>query len=153
MQASSSSISPLSVKPESPGLLLGNSFPMSLIRRSVLIVPRERTALLSALQDHILFSFWGHDNTLLAASRYLGCDLTPPQRRPVICLDSSGLPCFAGRSFHECWLLSPNYVANFRPASGQEVPESAIMSWQVLHLSWQTPPPVLGGTACAVDPN
>lgn len=120
---------------------------MSLIRRSVLIVPRERTALLSALQDHILFSFWGHDNTLLAASRYLGCDLTPPQRRPVICLDSSGLPCFAGRSFHECWLLSPNYVANFRPEPGQEVPENAIMSWQVLHMSWQTPACSLRGAS------
>lgn len=139
MQASSSSISPLPVKHESLGLLLGNSFPMSLIRRPVYIVPRERSALLSALQNRTLFSFWGHDNTLLAASRYLGCDLTPPQRRPVISLDASALPCFWGRSFHECWLLSPNYVANFRPAPGQEVPESAIASWQVLHLSWQTP--------------
>ena len=112
---------------------------MSLIRRPVLIVPRERAALLSALQNCVLFSFWGHDNTLLAASRYLGCDLTPPQRRPVISLDASARPCFMGWTFDECWLLSPNYVANFRPAPGQEVPESAIVSWQVLHLSWQTP--------------
>lgn len=118
------------------GLLLGNSFPLSLIRRAVSIQPRPLVDLLAAMQGRAVFSFWGHANTLSAVCRLLGRDVAPLCVRPVLTLDRHDLPCLAGRSFAECWVLSPEYAETFRPELGQEVAESAIVAWRVLHICW-----------------
>ena len=43
-------------------------------------------------------------------------------------------------TFGEVWLLSPNYVASFRPAVGEEVPAEKIARWQVLRLEFGKEP-------------
>lgn len=118
------------------GVLLGNSFPLSLIRRRVSIQPRSLADLQAALQGSTLYSFWGHGNTLAAVCRLLGRDLSPSCLRPVLTLDEESLPSLDGRSFSECWVLSPDYIEAFRPEPGQEVPEESIVAWRVLHLCW-----------------
>lgn len=118
-------------------ILLGNSFPLSLIRRPVHIEPRQLADLRAALVGRTLYSFWGHANTLAAVTRMLVRDVRPKTARPVLSLDNSCLPCLDGRSFNECWVLSPDYVENFRPDPGQEVSEEAIAAWRVLYIRWQ----------------
>ena len=118
-------------------ILLGNSFPLSLIRRPVHIEPRQLVDLQAALAGRTIYSFWGHGNTLAAVTRMLGRDVRPKTARPVLSLDNKSLPCLDGRAFNECWVLSPDYVENFRPDPGQEVAEEAIAAWRVLLIRWQ----------------
>ena len=117
-------------------LLVGNSFPLSLIRRLVTIRPAGCIELQAAAASRRLVSFWGHASTLAAASRFVGFDLTPACARPVLSLDTDGYPSYDGNVFRECWVVSPDYVANFRQAVGQEVSPEMISGWQVLHLLW-----------------
>lgn len=118
------------------GILIGNSFPLSLIRRVVLIRPSSQRELRELLSGRRVVSFWGHANTLLAASQYAGCDLTPSCERPAVRLSAECYPCFAAEIFHECWVLSPDYIEEFRPRLGEEVPVGKISGWQVLRLDW-----------------
>lgn len=122
---------------QADAILLGNSFPLSLIRRPVHIEPRQLADLRAALAGRTLYSFWGHGNTLAAVTRMLGRDVRPKTARPVLSLDNKSLPCLDGRAFNECWVLSPDYVENFRPDPGQEVSEEAIAAWRVLLIRWQ----------------
>ncbi|MGI6355059.1 MAG: hypothetical protein GX937_01600 [Lentisphaerae bacterium] len=117
-------------------LLVGNSFPLSLVRRAVLIRPSNRKEFHVACVGREIASFWGHANTLAAASAFAGVDLTPRCERPALVLSAEGYPCFDGEEFQECWVLSPDYKVNFRPAVGVEVPADKICGWQILHLSW-----------------
>lgn len=117
--------------------LVGNSFPLSLVRRRVVITPERVEVLWERLQTAPAVSFWGHTSTLPHASRLVGVDLTPHTERPALVLDEKGLPRFEGQSFRECWLLSPDYVPGFRPAIGAEVPAEQITGWQVLRISWE----------------
>ena len=117
-------------------LLIGNAFPLSLIRRPVMIRPTSRGELHAAATCRRPVSFWGHASTLAAAARFVGFDLTPAGARPVLRLDPHGYPSYQGDVFQECWVVSPDYVENFRPAVGQEVPADMISGWQVLHLLW-----------------
>jgi hypothetical protein len=122
---------------DSSGLLVGNSFPLSLIRRRVVIEPTTVDALRAALAGKTLHSFWGHANTLAAASRHLGVDLTPTgSRRALVCDPASALPSLDQLVFSECWIVSPEYAAGFRPALGAEVPPATITGWQVLRMQW-----------------
>lgn len=120
----------------SGAVLIGNSFPLSLIRRPVVIRPVSRNDVLAASAGHTVISFWGHNNTLAAAVNFLGIDLTPPCARPVLRLDSEAFPCYVDMVFHDCWVLSPDYQENFRPEVDQEVPTEKIIGWQLLHLQW-----------------
>lgn len=118
--------------------LIGNSFPLSLIRREVIITPCAITQLQECLKgDPHIASFWGHTNTVGAASSFLGYDLTPRTARPAITLNGEALPFFEGRSYETCWILSPDYVEQFRPAIGEEVPAEKIRSWQLVRIQWQ----------------
>ncbi len=119
-----------------PPLLVGNTFPLSLIRRPVRIEPRPVGELQSALASQPCASFWGHASTLPHASRLLGADLSPKTSRPAILLDQAGLPALEGISFAECWVLSPDYQAGFRPQIGQEIPPDKITGWQALKIQW-----------------
>jgi hypothetical protein len=118
-------------------VLVGNSFPLALIRRSVQIRPVSLALFRSSICGKRICSFWGHSNTLSVASQIAGHDLSPQAARPVVTLSDDGFPMLDGQIFTDCWVLSPDYVSGFRPAIGEEVGPEKIIGWQVLHLVWE----------------
>lgn len=117
-------------------ILIGNAFPLVLVRRKVTVEPVSLEMLKTELEGKSIVSFWGHDNSVNAASDYVGLDLKPDTARPVLELDSSGLPCFNNESYSVCWIISPNYRDNHRPGIGEEVSSKMIESWQILKIIW-----------------
>jgi len=119
-------------------VLIGNSFPFSLIRCKRLIVESESISVLQeTLTGTEVASFWGHTNTRAAAEAVLGVSLAPHTERPVVTLSSECRPMLDGEEFGICWLLSPDYPEGFRPAIGTEVTPEQIAGWHVLKLTWQ----------------
>lgn len=117
-------------------ILIGNSFPLALIRRDVEIHVKTLGEAKDILKDTQHFSFWGHENTMEAAGLALGCDLTPKTTRPALALDGEGFPMLDGVSFTSCLVCSPEYRAGYRPAIGEEVPSDAILGWSALLIDW-----------------
>ena len=115
-------------------ILIGNSFPLSLIRRKVTIIPCTLDDFKSKAKDAEIISYWGHCNTLTAVNDVLGYDLTPLENRPVLSLSPDKRVQYKDMEFSECWILSPDYCADFRPAIGEEVPPEKIKSWQCLKI-------------------
>ncbi len=128
----------MSEKPTTNYILIGNSFPLSLIRTKVVIEPQPLTALQAALAGKHIYSFWGHPNTLAAANQVVGTDLTPIKERPALQMTSQGMPVLDGQTFDECWVLSPDYGSNSRPPIGEELDVSRISGWCVLKLTWSS---------------
>ncbi len=128
--------------------LFGSTFPLSFVRRPVSITPRSLDDLKKQLKQRECHSFWGHANTIAAAKNLIGHDVAPAEDRPALSLSPEGLPVLNNNIFKECWILSPDYVAGFRPAVGKEVPVKKILGWQVLQLLWNDIrplcPPVTG---------
>ena len=118
------------------GFLIGSTFPLSLIRREVVIEPESIFELKKALDFGNWQSFWGHENTLAIASTLTGYDLKSATFRPVLSLNEQKLPALNGKSYDVCWILSPDYKSAFRPHPNVEVSESEIVSWQVLKMTW-----------------
>ena len=119
-------------------LLIGHSFSFSLVRCDRLIVESmSLSSLQAALVGAEVISFWGHENTRVAAEEVLGVSLRPRIERPAIMLSVDGYPMLNGETFDTCWLLSPDYPAEFRPAIGEEVGLEQIVGWHVLKLTWQ----------------
>lgn len=116
--------------------LIGNTFPLSLIRRRVVIEMSTRDVLLSELKDHRVKSFWGHGNTLGAVNAWLGIDVTPETERPALSLNLEDYPQLDGEAFRQCFVLSPDYRSGYRPAIGVEVSPEDILGWQILKLTW-----------------
>jgi len=122
-------------------VLVGNVFPLSLVRRKLVIEPVSIDIFRAALRGKTVRSFWGHASTLAAVNRFLGTDLTPATARPaLVCDQATGLPSLDGHAFSECWVISPEYEAGFRPAIGAEVPPEKILGWQVLRMRWEDVP-------------
>jgi len=119
-----------------PKLLIGNSFPLSLIVRRIVVEPRPIEELRVKMEGAIVVSFWGHPSTLASASAAVGRDLSPSSGRPALLLDANGLPSLEGESFEECWVVSPEFAPGFRPAPGVEVMPEKILGWRVLRLAW-----------------
>lgn len=120
-------------------VVIGNSFPLNLVRTKVTIHPVSIQELRDAIEEFgPILSFWGHKNTVSAASVFLGHDLTPQNDRPALSLTPEGFPTFLSEAFEQCWILSPEYKANFRPAIGEEVSLEKILRWQVLLMQWST---------------
>lgn len=117
-------------------MLIGSTFPLSLIRRSVTISPQPIEILREEIQTRPVSSFWGHKNTLLAAGHLLGVEVKPKTERPALILDAEYYPCLDGECFRECWVLSPDYINGFRPAIAEEVSGDKIIGWQVLKIIW-----------------
>lgn len=120
-------------------ILIGNSFPLSLIRRKIFIEPVPLDDLRQAIEDSDgIVSFWGHSNTLPAAEEAIGQSLAPATERPVLSLSPEGLPSLNQQIFNECWVLSPDYTENFRPKVGEDVSPEKILGWQVLRMDWNS---------------
>ena len=120
-------------------LLIGNSFPFSLVRCERMVVEsKPLAALKEALAGAEVASFWGHENTRAAAEGVLGVSLRPRTERPAVTLSSGNRPMLDGDEFDTCWLLSPDYPEGFRPAIGTEVTPEQIAGWHVLKLTWQS---------------
>lgn len=117
-------------------VLLGSTFPLSLVRRSVRISPVEIGKLRGMLNARGFVSFWGHGNTVAAAGAILGVDVSPRTARPALELDREGFPVLEGKKFRDCLVLSPEYSPGYRPGVGEEVPEEKILGWKALHVNW-----------------
>ena len=118
-------------------VLVGNSFPFSLIRCDRLIVEQKPISELKAtLSGAEVASFWGHENSRAAAESVLGVSLATHGVRPAVTLSPALRPMLDGEEFSSCWLLSPDYREGFRPAIGQEVGLDQIAGWHVLKLTW-----------------
>ena len=119
-------------------VLIGNSFPFSLVRCERMVAEAMSLAdLRAAIAGSEVVSFWGHANTRAAAEAVLGVSLAPRSDRPALTLSPEGLPMLDGDAFETCWLLSPDYPEGFRPAIGVEVGPEQIKGWHVLKLTWQ----------------
>ena len=127
----------MTMKHEKKKVLTGNSFPLNLIRRPVRITPVSLEEYCSVLAETDWKSYWGHANTLEAVRQICGYDLTPDMERPALTLDASGYPQLENESYRECYVLSPEYRAGFRPALGKEVGVEEILSWQILKIIWE----------------
>lgn len=121
-------------------VLIGNSYSLSLIRKgAVTVVECSLKELQAKVQDGAeVVSFWGHENTMAAAEKVVGFPLRPKTCRPAVSLSEGGFPMLDGSVFSECWVLSPDYVAGYRPPIGTEVDDSKIVTWKLLKLTWNT---------------
>ena len=123
-------------------MLIGNAFPLALIAREVNVKPvalvELRAVVREAALDGTLESYWGHANTLAAASKMVGVDLAPATERPALRLDAEGLPTLDPNKKGEniVYVLSPRYRGGFRPQIGQEVQAQDIQGWQALKVSF-----------------
>lgn len=118
-------------------ILIGSTFPLSLVRRRVVIEPLEQERVRLELQCRPFASFWGHVNTLAAANSMLGADVTPRTERPAVALDPNQFPALDGVSYRECFILSPDYAPGFRPKVGEELGPDKIAGWQALRMRWE----------------
>jgi hypothetical protein len=118
-------------------ILIGSAFPLTLIRRRVVITPCSLETVRDELRARPFVSFWGHDNTLVAAHSLLGIDLKPREERPAVTLNTEQFPTLYGQVFTECLILSPNYIPGFRPKIGEEVGKEKITGWQALRIVWE----------------
>lgn len=118
-------------------ILIGSAFPLSLIRRRVVIELCELDWVRGELKNRPFASFWGHANTLAAASAMLGVDITPRTERPAVALDPDQFPALDGVSYRECFILSPDYAPGFRPKVGEELGPDKIADWQALRMRWE----------------
>jgi hypothetical protein len=125
-------------------ILLGSTFPLTLIRRPVRIVPATLEELRERAAETAVLSFWGHDNTRAAAADILGFDPMPEDRRPALRLNDAQLPVLRKGdkdvAFSEVWVLSPSYIPGYRPEIGAEVPAEKIIAWQVLRITFEPEP-------------
>ncbi len=120
-------------------VLVGNSYPFSLIRRDVSVSCVAAEEVRSALAASTVHSYWGHEGTEAAASEFLGVSVKPEKARPAVVLSDGGLPVFDGIEFRSCYVCSPTYRPGFRPAIGTEVSPDDISGWQILKINWSTP--------------
>lgn len=119
-------------------VLIGNSFPISLVRKGVVTMEcRPVEELRQLAQSSAVVSYWGHENTQRIAEDLLGVSLKPSVPRPALRLAADGLPMIDGDSFSECWVLSPDYKDGCRPQIGREVAPEQIAGWQAVKISWQ----------------
>jgi hypothetical protein len=122
---------------DSTAVLLGNTFPLSLIRRNVSIQYKSIDNLKEIIRSRKIVSFWGHENSADAASELLGFNVKPKTERPALELNQYGLPVFESEIFDECWILSPNLPQGMRPGLSEIVPFEQIKGWSVLKITWE----------------
>ncbi len=117
-------------------ILIGNSFPFSLITRDVDVRCVSLDAARKAFAGADVHSFWGHSGTVAAASAFLGVDVRPKAERPPVVLSSDGFPTLDGITFSSCYICSPIYRKGYRPAIGAEASAADILDWRLLRVDW-----------------
>ncbi len=117
-------------------MLIGNSFPFTLIRREVNVVPVSLEEVCAQRAVSEVYSYWGHEGTVGIASDWLGVSLKPKCERPAIVLSEDGYPMLDGMEFRACYVCSPSYAAGFRPKIGEDVTADKIVGWQTLKMTW-----------------
>ena len=117
--------------PKMTKVILGNTFPLTLVRRQVSIKPISLAEAKALLEDGFV-SFWGHSNTAAVAKAQLGFEVSPETERPALVLDENGLPGIGGVHSDKVLVLSPSYRPGFRPAIGVEVGPDDIVGWEPL---------------------
>lgn len=117
-------------------VLLGNTFPLTLVRRECRIQPIKLEQAKAMLVAEGFRSFWGHANTLEAANLQLGFDVAPVSDRPALRLTEEGLPALEGEVASTVVVLSPSYRPGFRPAIGVEVGPEDILGWEALLVTF-----------------
>ncbi len=117
-------------------MLIGNSFPFTLIRREVNVVPVSLEDVRSRQAVSEVYSYWGHEGTVEVASNLLGVNMRPKSERPAIVLSKDGYPTLDGVEFRACYVCSPNYATGFRPKIGEDVTADKIVGWQTLKMTW-----------------
>lgn len=110
-------------------MFIGNTFPLTLVRRPVVIEPISEDEAKHYIKYNNPISFWGHENTLKIASEYAGIDLTPKIPRPALSLNDELLPELFDHTSQFILVLSPEYQNGFRPAVGVEVEADQILGW------------------------
>jgi hypothetical protein len=76
-------------------VLLGNTFPLTLVRRGTFIEPVSLETAKTLLEVGFA-SFWGHANTAAVAKAQLGFDVAPKTERPALKLNEEQLPTLDG---------------------------------------------------------
>lgn len=118
--------------------LIGNTFPLSLVRgHRVVIDELPLEELRAVLATSEVASFWGHENTRAVAEAVLGVSLKPATERPAMMLDEAAYPTLDGHQYTTCYVLSPDYAPGYRPAIGVEVAAEDIRAWHALRLEWK----------------
>lgn len=117
-------------------ILVGNTFPLSLVRGSGVVRMSccRVEELREQVQSHAVVSYWGHENTRAVAEGLLGVSLKPATPRPSLSLSAAGRPMLDGETFSVCWVLSPDYRDGMRPQIGVEVGPERIAGWQVVKI-------------------
>lgn len=119
-------------------ILIGNTFPLTLIRKKTVIIKEENLEKLRELLSKAeVYSFWGHENTRKAAEQFIGVSLQTKEFRPTISLNKEGFPMLYGEKFFECWIVSPNENKSYRLAISSELSNETIESWSILKLVWK----------------
>lgn len=119
-------------------ILIGNAFPLVMVRRKVTVEPVSLETLKFQAAGKEICSFWGHNNSLESACEFTDLNLAADTERPEIHLSTEGYLLFDGQTFEECWIVSPNYINDYRPKIGEEVAIEKIESWQILKLTWES---------------
>lgn len=115
-------------------ILLGNSFPLGLVRRPAHLTPLRKEDLLTLLEGKEIVSFWGHQNTVSLVNAYLGREI--PCRRVALGLSRDLLPSIDGETFPRVVILTPRYREGFRPQIGVEPTPGDLDGWESLLLSF-----------------
>ena len=120
-------------------ILVGNTFPMSLIRRECFIVPvsSQEFKQFIELENPEIVSFWGHKNTIRVVYQIFNIDVTPIEDRPVLRLSSNRLPYYMNKEWKQVYVISPTYKADVgRPDPKIEVTPDMIKDWQILKIAF-----------------
>lgn len=118
-------------------ILVGNTFPLAMVKREVRIYPIS----LESLRKRVLgaaeiCSYWGHANTEHVAQEILGVKFPAEDFRKPLSLSPRGYPMWGNAEFKKCHVLSPDYRNGFRPSINKEVTPDEILSWKALVLEW-----------------
>lgn len=117
-------------------ILITNSFPINLIRRSVTIKVLDKADFQNEINGAEIFSAWGHENSVKLAEDFLGFSLYPSTFRGQIKLSNKNFPVFNCVEFKECYIVSPIAIGNLRHNIGEELKPEEIVSWQLLKIEW-----------------
>lgn len=122
---------------KSEKILIGNTFPIAMVKRNVKIYPITLKSLRNEIvNSKKVYTYWGHENTRNIAQKILGIEFPKDDFRKPLSLSAEGYPLWGNIEFKKCYILSPNYRDGFRPSINREVTLDEILSWKALEMEW-----------------